>query len=82
VQSDAGEMQLDIPRDRNGTFEPMLVPKHQRTIGKIDGIIISLYAKRLTTRDIKEHLEQLYGLEVSPAFISSITDRLREYVIE
>jgi len=82
VQSDAGEMQLDIPRDRNSTFEPMLVPKHQRTIGKIDGIIISLYAKGLTTRDIKEHLEQLYGLEVSPTFISNITERLREYVIE
>lgn len=82
VQSDFGDIDLKIPRDRNGEFEPKLVPKHKRHIGKIDEIIISLYAKGLTTRDIKEHLEELYGLDVSPTFISGITERIRETAIE
>lgn len=82
VQSDFGDIELEIPRDRNAEFEPKLVPKHQRQLGKIDEIIVSLYAKGLSTRDIKEHLEELYGLQVSPTFISNITERVREMAIE
>jgi putative transposase len=82
VQSDFGDIELKIPRDRNAEFEPKLVPKHQRNIGKIDEIIVSLYAKGLSTRDIKEHLEELYGLDASATFISGITERIRETAIE
>lgn len=82
VKSDFGNIQLEIPRDRNGEFEPALIARHQRHLGKIDEIIVSLYAKGLTTRDIKEHLQQLYGLEVSPTFISTVTERVRQTVIE
>lgn len=82
VKTDFGEIQIKVPRDRNGEFDPALIKKHQRDLGKIDEIIISLYAKGLTTRDIKEHLDELYGLEVSPAFISNVTERVREFVVE
>ena len=82
VKTDFGEIQIKVPRDRNGEFDPALIKKHQRDLGKIDEIIISLYAKGLTTRDIKEHLDELYGLEVSPAFISNVTERVRECVVE
>jgi putative transposase len=82
VQSDFGDMEIAIPRDRNGEFEPRLVAKHQRHIGRIDEIIMSLYAKGLTTRDIKTHLEELYGLDASPTFISNITERIRESATE
>ena len=82
VQSDFGDIELEIPRDRNAEFEPKLVPKHQMQLGKIDEIIVSLYAKGLSTRDIKEHLEELYGLQASPTFISNITERVREMAIE
>ena len=82
VKTDFGEIQIKVPRDRNSEFDPALIKKHQRDLGKIDEIIISLYAKGLTTRDIKEHLDELYGLEVSPAFISNVTERVREFVVE
>ncbi len=82
VKTDFGEIQIKVPRDRNGEFDPALIKKHHRDLGKIDEIIISLYAKGLTTRDIKEHLDELYGLEVSPAFISNVTERVREFVVE
>jgi len=73
---------LDIPRDRKGAFEPVLIPRHQRQLGKISAIILSLYAKGLTTRDIQEHLTELYGLETSPTFISTVTERMSQDVIE
>lgn len=82
VKTDFGEVDIKIPRDRNGEFDPVLVKKHQRDLGKIDEIIVALYAKGLSTRDIKDHLETLYGLEASPTFISNVTERVRELVVE
>ncbi len=82
VKTDFGEIQVKIPRDRNGEFDPALIKKHQRDLGKIDEIIIALYAKGMTTRDIKDHLEELYGLDASPTFISNVTERVRELVVE
>jgi transposase-like protein len=80
VQGELGEVTLSTPRDRNGTFEPQIVGKHQRRIPDFDEKILALYAKGLTTRDIQEIVEELYGVEVSPTLISEITADLDEEV--
>ena len=76
VRSDYGEVGLEIPRDRNGSFEPQLVKKGQTDISEFDEKIISMYGRGMTTRDIQATLEETYGLEVSPTFISSVTDKV------
>ena len=76
VRSEYGEVELDIPRDRNGDFEPQIVKKNQTEIKGIEGQIISMYAKGMSNRDIETHLQELYGVEVSPTLISKITDRI------
>ena len=76
VQGDLGEVDLHTPRDRDGTFEPQIVGKHQRRVPGFDEKILALYAKGMTTRDIQEIVQDLYGVEVSPALISSITEDL------
>lgn len=76
VQGDLGEVTLETPRDRNGTFEPQIIEKHQRRIPDFDEKILALYAKGMTTRDIQEIVEQLYNVEVSPTLVSSITEDL------
>jgi len=73
VQGDLGELTLDTPRDRNGTFEPQLIAKHQRRLSGFDEKILALYAKGMTTRDIQEVIKDLYGVEVSPTLVSEIT---------
>ena len=74
VKGQDGEMPLTVPRDRDGSFEPELVKKGQTRIDGIDDKIIGLYAHGLTVRDIQAHLEDLYGLKVSPDLISRVTD--------
>lgn len=76
VNSELGEIELDIPRDRNGEFEPKIIPKRKRNISGIEGQIISLYARGMTTRDIHDQMNDLYGIEVSAKMISKITDKL------
>ena len=73
VSGDLGEITLDTPRDRNSTFEPQLVPKHQRRLAGFDEKILALYAKGMTTRDIQELVKELYGVDVSPTLVSEIT---------
>jgi transposase-like protein len=80
IQSDLGEFPIETPRDRNGTFEPVLVPKHQRRLAGFDEKILALYAKGMSTRDIQEILEQLYGVEVSPTLVSQVTAAVDEEV--
>jgi putative transposase len=80
VQGDLGEVTLAIPRDRNGTFEPQLVPKHQRRVPGFDEKILALYAKGMTTRDIQEIVLDLHGVEVSATLVSEITDDLESEV--
>ena len=67
-------MQIEVPRDRDGSFEPQLVPKHQRTFAGFDDKIIAMYARGMTVRDIREQLEELYDVDVSPDLISRVTD--------
>ena len=80
VQSNHGEMELSIPRDRQGNFEPVLVPKHERRIAGLDEKILALYARGMSTRDISAQLEELYGAKVSASMISEVTDAVLEEV--
>jgi putative transposase len=73
VQGDLGEIKLTTPRDRHGTFEPLLIPKHQRRLTGFDEKILALYAKGMTTRDIQDIVKDLYGVDVSPTLVSEIT---------
>ena len=78
LKGEFGEMPIDIPRDRDGNFEPQLIEKHQTRWSGFDDKIISLYARGMTVREIKGHLEEMYGAEVSPALISSVTDAVMD----
>ena len=80
VKTDSTDVCLEIPRDRNGEFEPQLVKKHQRRLPGFDDKVLALYARGLTTRDIQGHLEEMYDSEVSPALISAVTDAVLEEV--
>jgi len=76
VQGDLGEVTLATPRDRDGTFEPQLIGKHQRRVPGFDEKILALYAKGMTTRDIQEIVRELYGVDVSATLVSAITEDL------
>ena len=80
LKGDFGELPLNIPRDRQGGFEPELIGKHQTRWSGFDDKIISLYARGMTVREIQGHLEEMYGTEVSPALISAVTDAVSEEV--
>ncbi len=77
-----GEIEIEIPRDRNGEFEPQIIKKHQKRFDMFDDKIISMYARGMTTRDIQGHLEEIYGVEVSPDLISNVTNEIMKEVIE
>ncbi|HPI39084.1 MAG TPA: IS256 family transposase [Ignavibacteriaceae bacterium] len=76
LKNDNGEIDLTVPRDRNGSFDPIVVKKYERTIGPIEDKIISMYAKGMTTRDIQSHIHEIYGLDISPTLVSNITDKI------
>lgn len=80
VIGEHGEMAVTVPRDRKGSFEPVIVPKRTSRFSGFDDKIISLYARGMTTRDIQGHLQEIYGVEVSPALISTVTDAVEEEV--
>jgi putative transposase len=73
-------LRIQVPRDRNGSFSPQVVPKGRRRLGQIDDMILSLYARGMTTRDIKAHLAEVYGAEVSPELVSKVTDVVAEEI--
>jgi putative transposase len=81
VTSTAGRVRVSVPRDRNSSFEPVIVKKGQRRLGQVGDIILSLYARGMTTRDIQAHLAEVYGAEVSPALVSNITDVVQDEII-
>lgn len=82
VKTSHGELELSVPRDRNSHFEPVLIEKRQNRLKVIDDLILSLYGKGMTVRDIQEHVEELYGTEVSSDLISTITDSILSEVTE
>ncbi len=80
IKGTFGTLPIEVPRDRNGTFEPQIIGKHQRRFTGFDENIISLYARGLSTREIQQHLEEIYNVEVSPGLISSVTDEVMDEV--
>ena len=82
VLTGTSKMRLAIPRDRAGTFDPKLIAKYQRRFPDFDDKIISMYARGMTVREIRGHLEELYGIDVSPDLISAVTDAVLEEVAE
>ena len=81
MTTEIGEVDLRVPRDRNGTFDPVTVPKGQRRLDGLTGNVISLYAKGMTTGDIQAHLAEIYGTEISRDTISKITDAIVEDMV-
>lgn len=82
VKSQHGEIEIASPRDREGSFEPHLVPKYQTRLTHLDDQILSLYAKGMTTREIADTFQEMYGADVSPTLISKVTDAVMGRVIE
>jgi putative transposase len=80
LKGEFGEIELETPRDRNGTFEPKIVEKHQTRWTGFDDKILSMYARGMTTREIQAHLQEIYGVEVSPALVSNVTEAVEEEV--
>jgi putative transposase len=80
LKGDFGEVEIEVPRDRNGSFEPKIVAKHQRRFTGFDDKILSMYARGMTTREIQGHLEEIYKVEVSASLISEVTDAVLEDV--
>jgi putative transposase len=80
VLTDSEALQVSIPRDRHGTFEPQLIAKYQRRFPGFDEKIVSMYARGMSVRDIQGHLRDLYGIEASPQLISTVTDAVLEEV--
>lgn len=80
LKGEAGEMRIEVPRDRNGTFEPKLIEKHQTRFEGFDAKILSMYALGMTVRDIPSHLHEMYGVDVSAGLISDVTDSIQEEV--
>ena len=76
VRSHYGELELDVPQDRESSFRPRIVEKGQKDISKIDSKIISMYARGMTTRQISEQVEEIYGFDVTESFVSKVTDKL------
>jgi len=82
LRSDQGPLEIDVPRDRDGVFEPVIVPKHQREFKGFDDKILSMYSRGMPTREIAEHLKEIYGIDVSPELISRTTDSVKELLDE
>lgn len=80
ITTDQGKVDVDIPRDRNGEYEPHLVPKHQTRIAGFDDKILALYARGMTVRDIQSQIQEIYGVDVSPGLISNVTDSVMDEV--
>lgn len=82
VRGDFGEARIQTPRDRDGSFDPKIVPKRESSVGDFADKIVSLYARGMTTREIEEHLREMYGIDVSPQFISRATEQLQQQIVE
>jgi transposase-like protein len=82
VRGDFGQVELETPRDRNGEFDPKIVPKRQTSIGNFTQTVISLYTRGMTTREIEDHVKEIYGIEISPQFVSRATEQLQQQITE
>jgi transposase-like protein len=82
VRGDFGELEIETPRDRNGDFEPKLVAKRQTSLGNFTETVVSLYTRGMSTREIEDHIKQVYGIEISPQFVSRATEQLQQQITD
>jgi transposase-like protein len=82
VQTQMGKTEIKIPRDRNGEFEPQIIKKYETTANEVEDQIIAMYAKGMSTRDIEDHMRDIYGIEVSAALVSKVTDKILPMIAE
>jgi mutator family transposase len=82
VRGDFGELEIETPRDRNSSFEPKVVAKRQTSVGNFGEAVVSLYARGMTTREIEQHVKEIYGVATSPQFVSRVTEELQQQIIE
>ena len=82
VQTQMGKTELKVPRDRNGEFEPQIIKKYETTANELEEQIIAMYAKGMSTRDIEDHMRDIYGVEVSPTMVSKVTDKVMPMIAE
>lgn len=82
VRGDFGQIEIGKPRDRNASFDPKIVGKRQTSLGNFSEKIASLYARGMSTREIEEHLREMYGVEISPRFVSRATEQFHQQVTE
>ncbi len=82
LNSEYSPFPIDIPRDRQGEFDPLLIKKYQKDLGVIEDKVLLMYARGMSTRDIQSHIEEIYGIEISPMTISLITDKVLDLVVE
>lgn len=80
IKGKRGQIEIEVPRDKNSEFEPQLIKKNQKRFNQLDEKIISLYARGMTQSEIKGHLEEIYGVDISPALISTVTDSVLDEV--
>jgi putative transposase len=82
VRGDFGQVEIESPRDRNSSFEPKIVAKRQTSVGNFSEAVISLYTRGMTTREIEQHVMDIYGVEISPQFVSRVTEELQQQIVE
>jgi putative transposase len=82
VQTQMGQTEIKIPRDRNGEFEPQIIKKYETTANEVEEQIIAMYAKGMSTRDIEDHMRDIYGIEVSATMVSKVTDKILPMIAE
>jgi len=82
IKSEFGEVEIQVPRDRKGEFKPQIIPRYQRDVSGIEEKVIALYARGMSTRDISEQIEELYGFSLSTEMVSKITDRIAPEIKE
>lgn len=82
IQTRFGKTEIEIPRDRNGEYEPRIIGKYERTSNQLEDQIIAMYAKGMSSRDIEDHMRDIYGIDVSPAMVSKITDKVMPQIVE
>jgi len=80
VKTQYGEIPLEVPRDRNGEFEPIVIPKNKRDISGIEEKVIALYGRGMSTRDIHEQIKDIYGIEISAEMVSKMTDSIIPHI--
>ncbi len=82
IQTKFGKSEIEVPRDRNGEFEPRIIGKYEKTSNQLEEQIIAMYAKGMSTRDIEDHMRDIYGIDVSPTMVSKITDKILPMISE